>query len=434
MSASKLDSADSEPGGKDSIGPAARIRIRRRFFRREPDLVLVLVGVVLSAAIVLSVSLFLSLWLFPSKVECTSREKMIVTFGPLSQGGNSPGNLTVGWHISDLGCGVISSFQAWQVNLLMDMSYQYPNPYRTLSANTIIPLGPSEKLIVTDDGNGMLSIGDGFLVYGMEEFHDWQFTLIKPGYTAQYASWSTPRISGTQPTIDFSQASTAGTPPYNCTATWTVTSTSAQIYEIPYFRATLARESFVLTTTPQRLAAGGSVSLGAEVHLFVSDPDGNGNLTTGDGFLVHGLSDSHSWNLSLLWSAREVRIASARWSTFYTRPSVAFSAVSRDGSPPLNYSANWTVTSASTPLFGIPAYYVEIYVDGNLSGWENLSAGVILWLGPSRMIVRSSGTHGLLDIGTSFLIYSLTAPHDWRLSLRWKMDGSEVLSASWSTP
>ena len=242
-------------------------------------------------------------------------------------------------------------------------------------------------------------------------------------------------MASTQPVIGFSQAAADGGPPFNSTATWNVASTSQQTYEFPSYRVLLMRGSQRLTPSPQRLQADALLSLGLASMLIVRDLDGNGNLTVGDIFSVYGLEGSYSWNLTLWWSPQDIIISSARWDTYFTRPAVIFGAIAKDGNPPLNHSANWTVISVSTPLFDMEAYFVMMEINGTQQGWSNLSQGAVLWLDSSvRMIVRSSGGQGKLDAGTSFLVYGMAEPHGWRLSLRWKMDGSEIQSASWSTP
>ena len=87
----------------------------------------------------------------------------------------------------------ISLFASYKVQLQMD-GIPLVATAQSLVANTNIKFG-TVTLIVRDlAGEGKLTAGDSFLVYGMTTDHDWKFSLIWSADANEIASksWSTP--------------------------------------------------------------------------------------------------------------------------------------------------------------------------------------------------------------------------------------------------
>jgi hypothetical protein len=68
-------------------------------------------------------------------------------------------------------------------------------PAITLQAGTFIAFGSTVKLIIQDlGGEGRLTSGDVFRIYGMNGTHTWKFSLIwaSDGSQISASQWSTP--------------------------------------------------------------------------------------------------------------------------------------------------------------------------------------------------------------------------------------------------
>ena len=117
----------------------------------------------------------------------------VITFASLSKGGTPPTNHTATWSLAGAS-EPISVFAAFKVQITKDGSPLVATA-QAMAANSKIVFGTTVTLIVRDlAGEGKLTGGDTFLVYGMGEPGSWKFSLIwsADGGELQSASWSTP--------------------------------------------------------------------------------------------------------------------------------------------------------------------------------------------------------------------------------------------------
>ena len=130
-------------------------------------ILMVAITVVLAAVLYVMVSMFTNI---------QPETRPVVTFGPIKTEAPSLDNATASWELAGISKGD-TLFSSYKVVILMDDA-----PLTTaqkLQQNTIIPSGGTVRLIVRDlGGEGYLSIGDRFLVYGMGPGHSWTFSLI----------------------------------------------------------------------------------------------------------------------------------------------------------------------------------------------------------------------------------------------------------------
>ncbi len=121
-----------------------------------------------------------------------------------------------------------------------------------------------------------------------------------------------------------------------------------------------------------------------------------------------------------------------------TRPVVTFASISKAGAPPSNNTVSFSVAGASEPISAFSSFKVQITKDGApLSATaQTLYANQIITFGSStvRLIVRDLAGEGKLTGGDMFSIYGMGESHNWKFSLIWAADGSEIQSASWQTP
>ncbi len=121
-----------------------------------------------------------------------------------------------------------------------------------------------------------------------------------------------------------------------------------------------------------------------------------------------------------------------------TRPVVTFTSITKGGTPPNNHTASWTVAGASEPISYFSSFKVQITRDGSpLVGIaQTIRSNQIMTFGSStvELIVHDLAGEGRLTGGDTFLVYGMTETHNWKLSLIWSADGSEIGARSWATP
>ncbi len=162
--------------------------------RRRPSIVVILLVIAVTVVVIVATLAWYLIQLSP-QVECTCPGDpcVPVAFAPPSKSGTPPGNHTASWAVVHMECPFITSFASFEASIYMNGTPL--GALRTIVANTTISFGTDAKLIVTDtDGNGKLTLGDRFLVYGMSEPRIWRFFLIWAVDTSelQEISWSTP--------------------------------------------------------------------------------------------------------------------------------------------------------------------------------------------------------------------------------------------------
>jgi hypothetical protein len=116
----------------------------------------------------------------------------IVTFqAPVKSGGSS--NLTANITVAGVSS-PISTFSAFKGQISMD-GVPLAATAITLQAGTIIAFGSTVKLIIRDlGGEGRLTTGDLFRIYGMTGTHAWRFSLIwaSDGSQISASQWNSP--------------------------------------------------------------------------------------------------------------------------------------------------------------------------------------------------------------------------------------------------
>jgi len=115
--------------------------------------------------------------------------KPIVTFTGTSIAGTDP-NITVNWTVA--GASEEFPFSAYRIQLLMDGVPRTATGLH-LSANVIMSFDVARAVVNDSDGDGKLSGGDGFMVYGMSSGRTWAFYLIWDADSDKVRphSWST---------------------------------------------------------------------------------------------------------------------------------------------------------------------------------------------------------------------------------------------------
>lgn len=112
--------------------------------------------------------------------------KPTVSFSSVTTGGFGQ-NRTAIWVVTSVS--QQNSFSSYKV--VLDRDATALGAAQTLVVNSILSLGANVNLIVIDtDTNGKLSVGDGFLAYGMTPGHSWNFRLLwSDGSWIQSAEW-----------------------------------------------------------------------------------------------------------------------------------------------------------------------------------------------------------------------------------------------------
>ena len=123
----------------------------------------------------------------------TGSTKPYITFSAqITKAGTDP-NLTASFSIASAG-DPISTYSSYKVQMLQDSS-TLATTAQTLAAGSIVSFGSSTvKLKVTDiGGEGKLTNGDIFLVYGMTTGHAMRLSLIwaSDGSEVQQSNWQT---------------------------------------------------------------------------------------------------------------------------------------------------------------------------------------------------------------------------------------------------
>jgi hypothetical protein len=181
---------------------------------------------------------------------------------------------------------------------------------RALDLNASGPMrfGSNVTLSFTDtERDGRLTSGDGFLVFGMTGIHEWKFHLISPsGDLLSSVTWVTPYISTTAV-----QTGGGGT---NQTATFSIAEASEHIPLSSNLKVYLSGYGWTLPNSPMTLQAGGIMYFGSNVSLIFTDIGGDGQLSSGDGFLFYGMG-SGSWALRLICGPDVLLIHSLSWDT-----------------------------------------------------------------------------------------------------------------------
>lgn len=119
-----------------------------------------------------------------------------------------------------------------------------------------------------------------------------------------------------------------------------------------------------------------------------------------------------------------------------TRPVVIFQAPAKGGGAS-NYTTNISIAAASDPISTFSSFKGQVARDGVplAPGGRMLHTGTLIAFGPNvTSMVGDLNGDGRLNPGDSFLIYGMTGVHAWRFSLIWGVDGSEIVSSTWSTP
>jgi len=374
----------------------------------------------------------------PSELPCDRSETMPIDFSSVTKAGIPPFNNSASWDVTCVSRRLASatSYEV-RIHRSIDASWSSPQP---LVFGTIVMLDQIARTIITDaDGNGKLSVGDIFLVYGMEDHYYWKFYVGSADHPEGLgaANWDT---KSALPTIAFSQPTYGGTPGVNATVNWNVVSTVQRTYSFSHYKAKIKKDGVSLVLSPKTLSGNAVLIFGAfdyDVKLIVSDLTADGNLTVGDRFSVYQLPSGHSWNFTLFWFQDSVDLEWIDWTTAQMpRPVVKFSTVTKDGTPPFNNTANWTVAEVSGPAYTLNSYGVTVAEDGNtLTAYPlNLTAGYAMAYGAIvRVLFGDLGGDGVLTVGDSFLVYGMLEPHAWSLALLWWHDSTILAWANWTT-
>ena len=121
----------------------------------------------------------------------TAPSKPFVIFASINKGGTPPDNHTATWSV--VATSNALDFAFYSVEIFMDGISLGTAQYLVEGSN--IPLGGTVFFRAMDlGGEGNLSAGDTFSVYGMGESHGWVFHLIwtPDGSDVQTTMWNTP--------------------------------------------------------------------------------------------------------------------------------------------------------------------------------------------------------------------------------------------------
>jgi len=146
-------------------------------------ILMVAITVVLAAVLYVMVSMLLQ-----RNVE----NKPVVTFAGATTGMQAPDNYTASWTLAGIDR-TDTKFSSYKIALLMD-NVPVTVDSQPLVPNTAISFGTAVKVFVRDiGGEGSLTVGDMFLVYGMSAGHTWQLSLLWSNGSGevQSQSWAT---------------------------------------------------------------------------------------------------------------------------------------------------------------------------------------------------------------------------------------------------
>jgi flagellin-like protein len=118
--------------------------------------------------------------------------KPVMTFGNFESGSQGTNNYTASWSVAGIDK-TDTRFSQYKIALLMDNA-PLTTTAQLLLPNTIISFGSTVKVLVRDlGGEGKMSVGDSFLVYGMTAGHGWRLALLwaSDSGEVQHQSWST---------------------------------------------------------------------------------------------------------------------------------------------------------------------------------------------------------------------------------------------------
>jgi len=146
-------------------------------------ILMVAITVVLAAVLYVMVSMF---------THQAIENKPIVTWGNVESGLQGPNNYTASWTLAGIDR-TDTKFSDYKIVMLMDKA-PLTSIAQPLVQDSIISFGSTVKVIVRDlGGEGRLTIGDSFLVYGMMAGHSWQMSLLwsSDAGQVQSQSWAT---------------------------------------------------------------------------------------------------------------------------------------------------------------------------------------------------------------------------------------------------
>lgn len=163
--------------------------------RRRGSIGTILLVVVVEVIVVMAALTWYIAQLSPAEEECTCHGDPCIplTFSSAYASGTPPSNHTASWMVAYISCPFISSFASFKAATFMNWTPL--GSLTTIVANATLSFGTEVKVMVTDtDGNGKLTAGDRFFIYGMSEPRIWRFSLIwaADGSEIEAASWSTP--------------------------------------------------------------------------------------------------------------------------------------------------------------------------------------------------------------------------------------------------
>jgi len=116
---------------------------------------------------------------------------------------------------------------------------------------------------------------------------------------------------------------------------------------------------------------------------------------------------------------------------------VAFSQVTKSGTPPSNHTVSWTVVHVECPfLASFVSFEASVYMNGTpLGALRTIVANTIMAFGTdAKLIVTDSDWNGKLTLGDRFFFYGMDEPRIWRFYLVWPASTSIIQATSWSTP
>jgi flagellin-like protein len=146
-------------------------------------ILMVAITVVLAAVLYVMVSMIITQ---------PNQDKPVMSFANFESGAQGTNNYTASWNVAGIDKSD-TKFNQYKVALLMDNA-PITAIAQPLLPNTIISYGSTVKVLVRDlGGEGKMSAGDSFLVYGMTAGHGWRLSLLwaSDSGEVQHMSWST---------------------------------------------------------------------------------------------------------------------------------------------------------------------------------------------------------------------------------------------------
>lgn len=222
--------------------------------------------------------------------------------------GGDPSNYTSAFEVVVGPQSGFENLSGFEAKIMRDHQSLGAHPL-TLSAGRLIRFSSNVTLSFTDvEGNGRLTSGDEFFVFGMMGVHEWNFQLIYRPWGSLEGSvfWITPYISRAPV-----QTGGYGT---NQTATFSIAEMSEPIPLSSDFKVHMSENYSALEYSPLTLEVGGLMRFGRNVSVVFTDFGGDGQLNSGDGFLIYGMGRG-SWILHFTFGPAEVYITHAYWTT-----------------------------------------------------------------------------------------------------------------------